>query len=51
VGAARDQHLLLVSKDANNGDTHTRDLGEVAFVPLIGAAGFGLPDDLGEMDL
>lgn len=43
------QHLLLLTKDAG-GAVSTRDLGEVAFVPLIGASGYGLPDDLGHAD-
>lgn len=44
------QRLLLLNKDLAGG-VATQDLGEVAFVPLIGASGFGLPDDLGEMDI
>lgn len=44
------QHLLLLTKSAD-GSVSTRDLGEVAFVPLIGASGYGLPDDLGNADI
>lgn len=46
----RRQHLLLLQK-SDTGEVVRHDLGEVAFVPLIGAQGFGLPDDLGEMDI
>jgi protein-L-isoaspartate(D-aspartate) O-methyltransferase len=34
-----------------SGTIETRDLGEVAFVPLIGAQGYGLPADLGDLDI
>ncbi len=44
------QNLLLVNK-SSEGTVTTRSLGEVAFVPLIGAQGFGLPADLGDMDI
>lgn len=44
------QRLLLLNKSPEGAVT-TRDLGEVAFVPLIGAQGFGLPDDLGDTDV
>ena len=47
-GAA--QRLLLLTK-ATDGTVTTRDLGSVAFVPLVGAGGFGMPDDLGAMDV
>jgi len=44
------QHLILLTKDATVGITQI-DLGEVAFVPLVGAQGFGLPADLGDADV
>lgn len=44
------QKLLLLIKAADDSIT-THDLGAVGFVPLIGAHGFGLPDDLGDMDV
>lgn len=44
------QRLLMVNKSAD-GTVTTRSLGEVAFVPLIGAQGFGLPADLGDVDI
>ncbi len=45
------QRLLVLTKASDGGDAvTTRDLGAVAFVPLVGAGGFGLPDDLGAMD-
>jgi protein-L-isoaspartate(D-aspartate) O-methyltransferase len=44
------QYLKLLQK-AVDGSILTRDLGEVTFVPLIGAQGFGLPDDLGNVDI
>ena len=44
------QRLFLLTK-AHNGTVTTRDLGSVAFVPLVGAGGFGMPDDLGAMDV
>jgi len=50
VGTPGDpQHLILLTKDTTAGITHM-DLGEVAFVPLVGAQGFGLPADLGDAD-
>ncbi|MBC7805507.1 MAG: hypothetical protein H7145_05085, partial [Akkermansiaceae bacterium] len=46
------QRLLLLTKSSDGSDSvATRDLGPVAFVPLVGAGGFGLPDDLGAMDI
>lgn len=46
------QRLLLLTKSEDGLDSvTTRDLGTVAFVPLVGAGGFGLPDDLGAMDI
>jgi protein-L-isoaspartate(D-aspartate) O-methyltransferase len=46
------QRLLLLTRATDGSETATtRDLGEVAFVPLIGTFGFGLPDDLGDMDI
>lgn len=51
VGSAEEgQHLLLVNKSMD-GTVTSRSLGEVAFVPLIGAQGFGLPADLGDVDI
>ncbi|MBC8101968.1 MAG: protein-L-isoaspartate O-methyltransferase, partial [Cytophagales bacterium] len=44
------QRLVALTK-AGDGQLARRDLGEVAFVPLVGTHGFGLPDDLGEMDI
>ena len=44
------QHLKVFTKDAA-GAIRERNMGGVAFVPLIGAAGFGLPEDLGGMDI
>jgi protein-L-isoaspartate(D-aspartate) O-methyltransferase len=44
------QHLRLLRK-ATDGSITVHDLGEVAFVPLIGASGFGPPDDLGNVDI
>jgi protein-L-isoaspartate(D-aspartate) O-methyltransferase len=45
-----DQRLLVLTKLAD-GSTTTRDLGAVAFVPLVGAQGFGLPEDVGDGDV
>lgn len=46
------QRLILLTRPFGIGEDWTRrDLGDVAFVPLIGAAGYGLPADLGEMDI
>jgi protein-L-isoaspartate(D-aspartate) O-methyltransferase len=46
------QRLLLLTKAEDGSESvTTRDLGTVAFVPLVGAGGFGLPDDLGAMDV
>ncbi|MBC8138838.1 MAG: protein-L-isoaspartate(D-aspartate) O-methyltransferase [Fibrella sp.] len=46
------QRLLLLTKASDGSDSvTTHDLGTVAFVPLVGAGGFGLPDDLGMMDI
>jgi protein-L-isoaspartate(D-aspartate) O-methyltransferase len=45
------QHLFLFTRPADGEDYDHRDLGEVAFVPLIGVAGFGLPEDLGDGDI
>ncbi len=46
------QRLLLLTKAGDGTDAiTTRDLGGVAFVPLVGAGGFGFPDDLGAMDI
>jgi protein-L-isoaspartate(D-aspartate) O-methyltransferase len=45
-----EQHLLLLTRD-ENGMVATRDLGPVAFVPLIGAQGHGLPEDFGVLDV
>ena len=45
------QRLWVLTR---RGDTNTedrRDLGEVSFVPLVGAGGFGLPADLGDGDI
>lgn len=50
VGSDRDQTLLLITRDATDAFT-SRALGAVTFVPLVGAGGFGLPDDLGAMDI
>lgn len=44
------QRLLLLTRTAEDAIT-SRDLGEVAFVPLVGAQGFGLPADLGDTDI
>jgi protein-L-isoaspartate(D-aspartate) O-methyltransferase len=44
------QRLLLLTKATDN-SVATHDLGEVAFVPLVGAFGVGLPDDLGGVDV
>jgi len=45
-----EQRLLLVTK-GGDGAPATRDFGPVLFVPLIGAQGHGLPEDLGELDI
>ncbi len=51
VGAeGQEQHLLLLTKD-EHGMVATRDLGPVAFVPLIGAQGHGLPENFGDLDI
>ena len=43
VGSLRNQKLLLAIR---HGDAiESEDLGPVRFVPLIGAAGFHMPDD------
>jgi protein-L-isoaspartate(D-aspartate) O-methyltransferase len=50
VGPERgEQRLLLLTKTAT-GEVTTTNLGAVSFVPLVGAHGFGLPDDLGQME-
>ena len=46
-----EQRLLLITKPDDGTAPITRDLGGVAFVPLVGAGGFGMPDDLGAMDV
>lgn len=51
VGEERGAQRLLLLTKASEGAVTTRDLGEVAFVPLVGAQGFGLPDDLGAVDV
>ncbi len=50
VGGERMQTLHLLRRDLDGTFTN-KNLGDVAFVPLIGAAGFGLPDDLGDIDI
>lgn len=46
------QRLLLLTTSAGGAATiTTRHLCEVGFVPLVGAHGWGLPGDLGEMDV
>lgn len=46
------QQLLLLTKSSDAAESvTTQSLGTVAFVPLVGAGGFGLPDDLGAMDI
>ena len=49
-GQEEEQRLMLVVKDEHGG-LETRDLGAVMFVPLIGAAGFGLPEDVSDVDV
>ena len=44
------QRLVLLTR-LPNGNLTQRDLGAVGFVPLIGAAGYGLPADLGDTDI
>ena len=44
------QTLLLVVKDAD-GTVSERKIADVGFVPLVGSAGYGLPDDLGIGDI
>ncbi len=50
VGPERGEQRLLVLTKTSTGALKTRDLGPVAFVPLVGAHGFGLPDDLGQVE-
>lgn len=51
VGSENAPQYLKLLRKAADGSILTHDLGEVAFVPLIGAQGFGFPDDLGDMDI
>jgi protein-L-isoaspartate(D-aspartate) O-methyltransferase len=51
VGPENGPQYLKLLRKAADGSVLVRDLGEVAFVPLIGAQGFGLPDDLGDLDI
>lgn len=46
------QRLLLLERSRTDRLVNvTRYLGQVGFVPLVGAQGFGLPDDLGDTDI
>ncbi|MDX1933461.1 MAG: protein-L-isoaspartate(D-aspartate) O-methyltransferase [Capsulimonadales bacterium] len=45
-----EQRLIRLTKHPD-GRVSTHDFGAVAFVPLIGVSGFGLPDDLGATDI
>jgi protein-L-isoaspartate(D-aspartate) O-methyltransferase len=51
VGSPEEGQRLLVLNKSFDGTVTTHSLGEVAFVPLIGAQGFGLPADLGDLDI
>ncbi len=45
------QRLLLFQRPPDSGPLLlVRDLGQVGFVPLVGAQGFGFPDVLGDME-
>ena len=45
------QELMLITRLHDGAGFTQTSLGQVAFVPLIGASGFGLPDDLGAGDI
>lgn len=50
VGEEGKRQELLLLKRTETGEFITESLGDVAFVPMIGASGFGLPDDLGAVE-
>ena len=45
------QRLILLTKATDSDAFTQRNLGDVGFVPLIGAAGYGLLADLGDVDI
>lgn len=46
------QHLLVLHRPPEGSEAVVvQDMGQVGFVPLVGAQGFGLPGDLGDMDI
>lgn len=45
------QKLLRVHVSAEGGAATVEEFGEVAFVPMVGASGFGFPADLGDLDV